>query len=105
MKSAQSNTPLTNYSFPVALADTFPLELTEALPLLDVSYIGIGERVIYERRNDLGAVVMSTPATVINVNYPTQQVQLFVSSCLRFWVNVEAISVGNGVANQAAIAA
>jgi hypothetical protein len=105
MKSTQYHTPLSSYSFPVTFADVLPLDLTEAPPLPDVTYIGIDDQVVYECRNDLGAVILSTPATVINVNYRTQQVHLFVNPRLRFWVSVEALSVGNGVANQAAIAA
>lgn len=62
--------------------------------------------VMYERRNDRGEVVMATEATVIGVNCRTQQLHLFVSPRLRFWVSVTSVSlVKNGAANQAAIAA
>ena len=79
---------------------------TEALPLPDVAYIGTGEQVIYKRRNDLGQVVMSTPATVIGVSCRTQEVHLFVNPRLRFWVSVTSVSLVKDVAaNQAAFAA
>jgi hypothetical protein len=95
-----------DHLFPVKLSDVLPLELTEALPLPDVTYIGKGDQVAYERRNDLGIVVMSTPATVINVNHRTQQVQVFVQPALRFWVSADSLSlIKPEAANQAAFAA
>jgi len=93
---------LAGYLFPVALEDTISLDLSEALPLADVEYIGIGDKVAYERLNDRGKVVMRAFGTVTNVNHTTQSVQLCVTPLLRFWVNVNGGSlVSNGAADTA----
>lgn len=94
------------YLFPVALEDTIPLDLTEALPLPDTQYIGIGDQVVYERLNDCGAAVMRAFGKVVNVNHAAQSVQLRVTPTLRFWVGVNNVSLAaNGTATPAAEAA
>lgn len=69
------------------------VDATEALPLPDVEYIGIGDEVVYERSNEYGEVVMLARGTVVKINYVTQQVQLFVKPALRLWVDVSAVSL------------
>ena len=97
---------LSEYLFPVALEDTIPLDLAEALPLPDTQYIGIGDQVVYERLNDCGAVVMRAFGKVVNVNHTTQSVQLRVSPTLRFWVGVNSVSLAaNGTAATAVFTA
>lgn len=97
---------LADYLFPVVPEDTISLDLTEGLPLPDVEYIGIGDRVVYECLNDRGEVAMRALGTVTNVNHTTQSVQLRVTPFLRFWVNVNSVSLAsNGTADTAVFTA
>jgi len=101
-----SQSQLPDYLFPVALEDFIPLEITEALPLPDAEYIGIGDQVAYERLNDRGEVVMRAFGTVSAINYTKQLIRLHVTPFLRFWVSVNSVSLAlNGAANTAAIVA
>jgi len=84
--------------------NSFPLDITEALPLPSVAFLSKNDIVCYERLNDAGEVIMFAVGKVINLNSRTQQVQVRVSGALRFWVSVECISLMKA-ANQAAYAA
>lgn len=80
------------------------VEATQALPAPDVEYIGIGDVVLHERRNEAGEVVMLAEGIVSGINYRTQQVKLTVTPTLRIWVSVATVSLITA-ANSAAFAA
>lgn len=76
----------------------------EALPAPDVEFIGLKDRVLHERRNEAGEVVMLAEGIVTGINYRTQQVKITVTPTLRLWVPVATVSL-IGAANTAAFAA
>lgn len=96
-----------DYLFPVTFADILPLDVTEALPLPDVEFIGMGDTVVYERINEWGAVERRFYGTVVAVDYATDRALIdSPAECQSYWCSADYLSlVKNGAANQAAFAA
>lgn len=95
----------TDYAFPVLLEDTLSLDLTEALPLPTVEYIGMGDSVTYEYVNEWGAVERRFSGVVIGVDYATNRALVDSLTELRpYWCAVEYLNL-NGTADTAVFTA
>ena len=104
MKQAQQHSELADYLFPATFADVLSLDVTEALPLPDVEYIGLGDNVMYEFINAWGAVERRFTGVVTAVRYDTNRALVASpTECQPYWCGVEYLSLV--AANQAAEAA
>ena len=96
----------TDYLFPVTFNDILPLDLTEAFPLPDVEYIGVGDAVMYEYVNAWGAVERRFTGVVAAVCYNTNRALVASPTEYQsYWCSVEHLSLVSVAATAAAIAA
>lgn len=84
---------LADYLFPINLEHILPIDETEAPPLSDVEYIGLGDTVMYEFVNDWEIVERRFTGLVIGVCYNTNRVLIDAPTEGVYWCSVNLVSL------------